>query len=141
MLCVARNDDAWMKCNFRLVTSMCFAKSDSRGNAFASKHMQSCKVYVCFQLSFQQIDVNAYSKPWKKTTKIQQNVTYFDFGWKLTSKPLMSSSNFNEVFAKWLPDKFNTFNWSNACRKSMGIPFISAIDSALKWRRFWKING
>lgn len=56
---------------------------------------------------------------------------------KLTSKLSMASRTANEVFVKWLPDKFNTFNWSNESKKSIGMSFISAIDSDFKWRKFW----
>lgn len=49
----------------------------------------------------------------------------------------MGSSSVNDVFCKWLPDKFNTFNWSNENSISVGIGPMSATDSAVKLWRFW----
>lgn len=57
---------------------------------------------------------------------------------KLTSKLPMESSSVNDVFCKWLPDKFNAFNWSNECNISNGISPMSATDSVDKFRRICK---
>lgn len=55
----------------------------------------------------------------------------------LTSRPLTGCKICMDTLTKWLPDKFNAFNWPNGTNNSYGITPISAIDNVFRLCKIW----
>lgn len=143
-----------LKCNFRILFIFCFSflvvtEADFRDGRLNTGMKENKKKTLrwCKMLNWifhEHENVAALWTWWHgfddDITLTSTTTTTKSKSGTLTSKLPIESSSVNDAFCKWLPDKFNTFNWSNECNISCGIGPISATDSAVKSRRIWKIE-